>query len=67
LEVVVGDMIATVVSAYGTHHAEFLSIPTTGKMVQFMVLSIDLVVDGKIIKHCALPDWMGISRQGARY
>jgi hypothetical protein len=34
-----------------------------GKQVQFMVLSIDQVVDGKIVKHWALPDWMGIIYQ----
>ena len=63
LEVVAGDMIATVVTAHGTHRAEFLGIPATGKQVQFMVLSIDHVVDGKIIKHWALPDWMDIIYQ----
>jgi predicted ester cyclase len=63
LEVVAGDMITTVVTAHGTHRAEFLGIPATGKQVQFMVLSIDHVVDGKIIKHWALPDWMSIIHQ----
>lgn len=62
LEVVAGDMIATMVTALGTHRAEFLGIPATGKQVQFMVLNID-VVDGKIIKHWALPDWMSIIYQ----
>jgi predicted ester cyclase len=63
LEVVAGDMIATVVTAQGTHRAEFLGIPATGKQVQFMVLSIDQVIDGTIVKHWALPDWMGIIYQ----
>jgi predicted ester cyclase len=63
LEVVAGDMIATVVTAQGAHRAEFLGIPATGKQVHFMVLSIDQVVDGKIIKHWALPDWMAIIYQ----
>jgi predicted ester cyclase len=63
LEVVAGDMIAAVVTAHGTHRAEFLGIPATGKQVHFMVLSIDHVVDGKIIKHWALPDWKSILQQ----
>jgi predicted ester cyclase len=63
LEVVAGEMIATVVTARGTHQAEFLGLPATGKPIQFMVLSIDQVVDGKIIKHWALPDWMSIIAQ----
>lgn len=63
LEVVAGDMITTVVTAHGTHQAEFLGIPATGKQVHFMVLGIDQVVDGKIVKHWALPDWMGLIAQ----
>jgi predicted ester cyclase len=62
-EVVAGDMIATVVTARGTHRAEFLGIPATGKQVQFMVMGIDRIVDGTIIEHWALPDWMGLIAQ----
>ncbi len=62
-EFVAGEMIATVVTAHGTHRAEFLGIPATGKQVHFMVLSIDQVVDGKVVKHWALPDWMSILQQ----
>jgi predicted ester cyclase len=62
-EVVAGDMIATVVTARGTHRAEFLGIPATGKQVQFMVLGLDRVVDGTIIEHWALADWMGLIAQ----
>ncbi len=63
LEMVAGEMIATVTTARGTHRAEFLGIPATGKPVHFMVLSIDRVVDGKIVQHWALPDWMGLIHQ----
>lgn len=63
LEVVAGEMIATVVTARGTHQSDFLGIPPTGKPVQFMVLSIDQVVEGKITRHWALPDWMSIIAQ----
>jgi predicted ester cyclase len=62
-EVVAGDMIATVVIARGTHREEFLGIPATGKPVEFMVLGIDQIVDGTIVKHWALPDWMGLIAQ----
>lgn len=63
LEVLAGDMIATVVTARGTHRSEFLGIPATGKPVHFMLLSIDQVIDGKIVKHWALPDWMSLLQQ----
>jgi predicted ester cyclase len=62
-EVVAGDMIATIVTARGTHRAEFLGIPATGKQVQFMVMGIDRIVDGTITEHWALPDWMGLIAQ----
>jgi predicted ester cyclase len=63
LEVVAGDMIATVVTAHGTHRGEYLGIPATGKQVHFMVLSIDQVVDGRVVQHWALPDRMSILHQ----
>ncbi|MBC8162260.1 MAG: ester cyclase [Roseiflexaceae bacterium] len=62
-EIVAGEMVCTVVSAYGTHRATFLGIPPTGKPVQFMVLGIDHVVDGKVVQHWALPDWMSLIHQ----
>jgi len=51
------------VIARGTHRAEFLGISPTGKQVQFMVLGIDRVIDGTIMDHWALPDWMGLMAQ----
>jgi predicted ester cyclase len=62
-EVVAGDMIATVITAHGTHRGEFLGIPATGKRVQFMVLGLDRVVDGSVVQHWALPDWLSLLRQ----
>jgi predicted ester cyclase len=62
-EVVAGEMITTVVTARGTHRGEFLGIPATGKQVQFMVLGLDRVVEGRIVEHWALPDWMSILQQ----
>jgi predicted ester cyclase len=62
-ELVVGDMIASVVTARGTHRGEFLGIPPTGRPVQFMVLGLDRVVDGRVVEHWALADWLGIIHQ----
>lgn len=62
-EVVEGDTIATFHTVRGTHSGEFLGIPATGKQVEFMVLGIDQVADGKVIQHWALPDWMAIITQ----
>lgn len=62
-EVVAGEMIAAVVTAHGTHQGEFLGLPATGARVQFMVISIDRVVDGRVVEHWALPDWMSLFHQ----
>lgn len=66
-EIVTGEMVCTVAFARGTHQAAFLGAPPTGKSVQFMVLGIDRVVEGKVVEHWALPDWMSLIHQlGAR-
>jgi len=62
-EIVAGEMVCTVAFAHGTHQGAFLGIEPTGKPVQFMVLGIDRVVDGKIVQHWALPDWMSLLHQ----
>lgn len=62
-EVVAGEMIATVITARGTHRGAFMGIPPTGREVQFMVLGVDRVVDGRVVEHWALPDWLALFGQ----
>jgi predicted ester cyclase len=57
------EMIASVVTATGTHTGPFLGLPPTGNKVRFMVLGLERIVDGKIVHHWALPDWMGLLQQ----
>lgn len=57
------EMISSVVTATGTHMGSFLGLPPTGKKVSFMVLGLERIVDGKIVEHWALPDWMGLIQQ----
>jgi predicted ester cyclase len=51
-----GDMVATRSTARGTHFGTFMGVAPTGKEVSFMVLSMDRVVDDKIVLHFAVPD-----------
>jgi predicted ester cyclase len=50
------DMVATCAIVRGTHQGPFLGVAPTGKPVEFMVLMIDQVADGKIVLHYAIPD-----------
>jgi predicted ester cyclase len=58
-----GNMIATVGTCHGTHQGEWMGIAATGKPVSFMVLGIDIVEDGKVVQHWALPDFMSLIHQ----
>ena len=46
-----GDKVVTYGVFSGTHQADLLGFPATGKKVQFSVFHIDRLLNGKIIKH----------------
>jgi predicted ester cyclase len=58
-----GEMLGIVATMHAVHSGTFLGIPPTGKQVHVMVISIDRIVDGKIVQHWALPDWMSLFQQ----
>ncbi len=45
------DQVVTRGTFTGTHQGELMGIPPTGKQIQFAVIHVDRVVDGKIIEH----------------
>ncbi len=45
-----GDLVANRFVFYGTHRGEFMGIAPTGRDVTFEGLSLDRVVDGKIVE-----------------
>src|SRR5918993_5129064 len=49
IQIAEGDLVANRFVYYGTHLGEFKGIAPTGKQVTFEGLSIDRVVDGKIV------------------
>ena len=58
-----GEYIACVMNVQATHQGTFMGIPATGREVRFMLLWIERVVNGKVLQHWALPDFLSIFRQ----
>jgi len=63
VELVEGEMIACVAQVRGTHQGPLMGIAPTGKQVSFMLLMIDRIVDGTIVQHWAIPDFLSLFRQ----
>ena len=57
---VAGDVVTTIATAQGTQRGVLLGVPPTGKEVTFLVISVDKVVDGRIVLHYGLPDWLAM-------
>jgi steroid delta-isomerase-like uncharacterized protein len=58
-----GDRVALRYQASGTHSAEFLGIPTTGKRIAYTGMVIVRVEEGRIAEFWAQPDQLGILKQ----
>jgi predicted ester cyclase len=46
-----GDMVAACATVRGTHRGAFMGIQPTGQEVSFTALTLDRVVDGRIVLH----------------
>jgi predicted ester cyclase len=62
-ELVEGSLIGCVATLRGTHLGSFMGIAPTGKPVSFMMLLIDRIVDGIIVEHWAIPDFLSLFQQ----
>jgi predicted ester cyclase len=51
IQVAEGDMVANRFVYYGTHRSEFMGVAPTGRRVTFRDLTLDKVVDGKIVEN----------------
>ena len=51
IQIAEGDMVANLFVFYGTHEGEFMGIAPTGREVRFTGLTIDRVVNGKIVEN----------------
>ncbi len=59
-QVAEGDLVCTHAWFEGTHTAEWLGIPATGRAVRFQNVSIDEVVEGKVVQHNAESGWLSL-------
>ena len=53
-----GDWVTTRVSLRGTHLGDLMGIAPTGKSVAIMNISLDRVVDGKVVEHFGASDML---------
>jgi predicted ester cyclase len=58
-----GEMIACVAQVRGTHREPYMGIAPTGKQVSFMLMLIERIVEGYIVEHWALPDFLSLGGQ----
>jgi predicted ester cyclase len=58
-----GDEVVTRQTFRGTHRAEWLGIPATGRAVQWSVIDIIRLEDGKLVDHWAVADFHGLLQQ----
>ncbi len=62
-QVAEGDLVASRISAVGTHAGEFLGIPPTGKRVTMSGIALHRIRDGKLVEHWAQIDALGLLQQ----
>lgn len=53
-----GEWVTTRVTIRGTQRGAFLGVAPTGKAVEVMHISLDQVVDGKVVEHFGVTDWL---------
>ena len=58
-----GDKVVTRWTAHGTHKGELLGIPATGKSSTVTGISIDRIVNGKIVESWGIFDQFGMMQQ----
>ena len=57
------DIVVTRKSYEATHKGPFMGVPATGKRVQFAVIDIIRLRDGRYVEHWANADMMGLMQQ----
>jgi len=62
-ELAEGELIGCVATVRGTHRGPYMGMAPTGKPVSFMLLLIDRIVDGTIVEHWAIPDFLSLFQQ----
>lgn len=58
-----GDLVAVRNTHRGTHSAEFLGVPATGKRVELRTQDVHRLADGQIVETWHLEDFAGLRQQ----
>jgi len=58
-----GDKVVARITGYGTHEADFLGVPRTGKEIKMSGIVIWRIRAGKIVEHWAQNDTLGLMQQ----
>lgn len=58
-----GDKVVARYTVTGTHQAEFMGVPATGKKVSFSWITIYRIADGKVAEEWLLFDQLGLLQQ----
>jgi predicted ester cyclase len=55
-----GEWVTTRTTLRGTHTGPFMGLPPSGKEVTMMTVSLDQIVDGKVVEHFGVADWASV-------
>ena len=58
-----GDKVVAREQWTGTHQGEFMGMPATGKQVDFSVIDIVRLAEGKLVEHWAVTDMLALMTQ----
>lgn len=65
-QTVEADLVTTFKTYHGTHQADFLGVPATGRSVHFDTLDVFRVRDGRLTDHWGVADLLGVLIQLGR-
>ncbi len=57
-QTVAGEWVTTRATMRGTHLGAFMGIAPTGKAVEIMHIGLDQVVQGQVVEHFSVSDWL---------
>ncbi|WP_165423826.1 ester cyclase [Ktedonosporobacter rubrisoli] len=52
-----GEWVTTRTTMRGTHTGPFMGLAASGKAVTMMTISLDQIIDGKVVEHFGMADW----------
>ena len=53
-----GEWVTTFTKLRGTHLGTFMGVAPTGKVMEIMHIALDQIVEGKVVEHLAVADWL---------